>query len=423
MKKGLLIILTLFLSLVLVSAYPITGKAIESDDQTITAGITPDSIWYGLDVALDNINLALTSEDKKAEKGLLIARERLLETKQMIKENKIEKAKKSQKNHEEVLLKAQESIEKIKSDNSINQISKEIEIETEFQEHKNEIQATIDELNLKMKVDNELSGKELLQISTIFAKLKKSNQLVETEISEQKEETKLKIKDESENTEIEVENQIKAIEEEKGLIKLQETKAIEEINDLEKDIIKTELETELPLASEELSTATDLLAQAKDALQAEDYEAAKEFTEEAKNVLEPFSKEELTTIVIGIKDEYSEAKVEAFGLEADIIVKDELQIIEELAERTGLSTNEISSVIKFEIDGEQLAYDEYLIAKRRIRQQIQKDKAKAVALNGKVKNDDELSKAAPSDGVKNDDELSKAIAKDDGPRVEDALDK
>lgn len=50
--------------------------------QEVSAGITPDSWLYGLDVAIDQITLLLNFDNgDKARKGLEIARERLLEVK------------------------------------------------------------------------------------------------------------------------------------------------------------------------------------------------------------------------------------------------------------------------------------------------------------------------------------------------------
>ena len=57
------------------------------------AGITPDSHLYGIDKALERISLALTiNKEKKAERRLKHAEERLLEVEQMLAEGKTEAA-------------------------------------------------------------------------------------------------------------------------------------------------------------------------------------------------------------------------------------------------------------------------------------------------------------------------------------------
>ncbi len=72
--------------------------------EEVDPGVTPDSLFYGLDKAMDRISLALTfNKAAKAEKGLKIAEERLMEAKQMFEENKGDKAEKAQEQHERTL--------------------------------------------------------------------------------------------------------------------------------------------------------------------------------------------------------------------------------------------------------------------------------------------------------------------------------
>src|SRR3989338_8422675 len=72
-------------------------------------GVTPDSFFWGLDNAIDQLTLLLTFDKaEKARKGLEIARERLLEVKQMIEENKAEAAQKAEEAHGKQLLKVKE---------------------------------------------------------------------------------------------------------------------------------------------------------------------------------------------------------------------------------------------------------------------------------------------------------------------------
>ena len=59
-----------------------------------TGGIAPDNILYGLDVALDNIWLALTFDPAaRAQLGLQIAEERLLEAKAMAEQGRAQAAR------------------------------------------------------------------------------------------------------------------------------------------------------------------------------------------------------------------------------------------------------------------------------------------------------------------------------------------
>jgi len=72
------------------------------------AGITPDSPFYGIDVAMDNIGLMFTfNNEKKAEKKLQIADERLKEAEMMAATNNIEAMEKARLNHEKMLQSAE----------------------------------------------------------------------------------------------------------------------------------------------------------------------------------------------------------------------------------------------------------------------------------------------------------------------------
>ncbi|NOQ55545.1 MAG: hypothetical protein GQ477_01930, partial [Nanohaloarchaea archaeon] len=84
----------------------LNGIAEDSDEEDASeAGITPDSPFYGLDVAMDNIGLMLTfNKAKKAEKKLKIANERLKEAKMMGLGNNLGAMEKAKARHDEMLL-------------------------------------------------------------------------------------------------------------------------------------------------------------------------------------------------------------------------------------------------------------------------------------------------------------------------------
>jgi len=105
MKKALALMLMSFVLLALPIAF-----AKSADNQTETPeeiqgdpGITPDSPLWGIDVALDRLSLALTSGPAKAQKGLEIAQERLLEVQAMIKEGKADAAAKAEEEDEKTV--------------------------------------------------------------------------------------------------------------------------------------------------------------------------------------------------------------------------------------------------------------------------------------------------------------------------------
>ncbi|MEM4714326.1 MAG: DUF5667 domain-containing protein, partial [Candidatus Nanoarchaeia archaeon] len=82
-------------------------------------GVTPDSPLWGIDVALDRLAFRLAAGPKKAELGLKIARERLVEMKRMQERNKTMECERAIEVHEEILKELNETIEQIKDNTTI----------------------------------------------------------------------------------------------------------------------------------------------------------------------------------------------------------------------------------------------------------------------------------------------------------------
>ncbi len=128
---------------------------------------TPDKPFYGLSVALDNINLALTFEkNAKARKGLEIARERLLEVKAMQEAGKLDKAEVAANNYARTQDTIANSIDSIKGvisekdadiedsltslDEKTGEVSSELSADKEFNGLATEQKAQIDRINEKI---------------------------------------------------------------------------------------------------------------------------------------------------------------------------------------------------------------------------------------------------------------------------------
>lgn len=89
MKKIITIPMMILLIMTLVNAPSHPESIPEVDLDRITAGVTPNNIFYGLDIAIEKIQLALTfNETKKQILRLEFVDERLGEIKMMIKNNK-----------------------------------------------------------------------------------------------------------------------------------------------------------------------------------------------------------------------------------------------------------------------------------------------------------------------------------------------
>ena len=104
MKK----ILSVFVVMLLLLSVPVTAQ-----EPTVPAlpepGTTPDSALYFLDLALDNLALALTFDsDARIEKELEIAEERLAEARVMALEGDLEAMAKAEGEHGKIFAKLKE---------------------------------------------------------------------------------------------------------------------------------------------------------------------------------------------------------------------------------------------------------------------------------------------------------------------------
>ena len=158
------------------------------------AGVTPDSFLWGLDKALEQLNLLLTfDEGNEARKGLEIARERLLEIKIMAEENKFEAVEKAKEDHKKTLAKVRNDIKEIEEDNDVEELEDIIEIERGLEDHNEEIEETFAELKVKIKVKGETTQEQKDLIDSILNSLKGQTGEVEIEIENKKDKTKIEI--------------------------------------------------------------------------------------------------------------------------------------------------------------------------------------------------------------------------------------
>ncbi len=347
-----------------------------SAHEPVDPGVTPDSFLWGIDKALDNLNLLLTlNPTNKAMKGITIARERLEEIKVMTEENKIDKAEKAKNEHIKLLSKVKQSISEIEEENSTMQIEQEIEIEREIEEHEEEVEELSTNLKIKIEVKGNLSEEQKALIESILSALENKTGEVKIEIKNKKESTKIKIKIETGKSDEEIEEEIEGIEEEKGLSDIKKEKAIEEIEDTKEDL--EELEKELQERKAEgnvtnetsittlIDNAKEKISKAEEALQNNDFgeafgqaNAAKQLIENAERVLEntvkKFEDEEKREIEVEIKDNKAKIEIEIRGVKSEFILEtiDKNAIIEEIAERTSLSVEEVTKLAKFEEEKE-----------------------------------------------------------------------
>ncbi|OIO42249.1 hypothetical protein COU62_04055 [Candidatus Pacearchaeota archaeon CG10_big_fil_rev_8_21_14_0_10_35_219] len=337
-----------FLLIVLIS--PVNAQ----QATTIDPGVTPDSFLWGLDKAFDQITLLLTTGDvDKAKKGLEIAEERLAEIREMIKENKLEEVEKAQEAHGKTLLKVKEKVKEVEDDDSLRKIEKVIEIEKELEKHDDDVEQTFGELKVKIEIKGEITQEQKDLIDSILNSLKGQVGEVEIEIKNKKNKIKIEIEQETGKSDEEVEIEIGDIEEEKG-IKKQE-KALEAIEDAEKELNKLlegDEEENMTISQELIDNFNSLFDQAKEQFAQNNYVEARRLAKQAEELLDDEKEEN----EIGIKIEEGKAEVDVrigdSKWEFELETTDLDNIINEIATRTGLSSEEVNAIMNVEIEEE-----------------------------------------------------------------------
>ena len=327
---------------------------------TIDPGVTPDSFLWGLDKAFDQVTLLLVAGDvDKAKKGLEIAEERLAEIREMIKENKLGEAKKAQEAHGKTLLKVKEKVKEVEDDDSLRKIEKVIEIEKELEKHDDDVEQTFGELKVKIEIKGEITQEQKDLINSILNSLKGQTGEVEIEIENKKNKIKIEIEQETDKSEGEIEIEIESIEKEKGVKK--QKKALEAIEDADEELnkfLEEAGEEKITISQDVLDQFNSLLDQAKSKFDQGNYVEARRLAKQAEKLLDD-EKEEEELNENGIKVEIKDGKAEVVVEIGDSKWKFELEttdldtIINEIAVRTGLSSEEINAIMKVEIDGDE----------------------------------------------------------------------
>lgn len=357
-------------------------------------GITPDSILWGLDKAIEQFTLALTFDNiKKAKLHVKFANERLQEVKLMIEQNKLEAAEKAKNSHGRSMRRARLKVEALENEDSLEEIEEVVEIEKELENHDDEIDQVFDGLKVKIKIRGELTQEQKDLIDSFLESFKGQTGELEIEIKNKKNKIKIKIKQKTGKSDEEIETEIEGIEEGKGLRK--EQRASERIEDAEKRINKLkekigaptttndtptndtgtngtdtndtmpEPTTTPPVVSRLLERAESKLQNAKQAFDegvfGRAFGQANAAERLARNALRRLERradrddeddEDEREIEVKIKDGKAEIKIEVGDekLEFELETTDLEAIIDEISARTGLTAEEINAILKLEVE-------------------------------------------------------------------------
>lgn len=353
-------------------AYPITGNAVVSGDKSITAGLTPDSPFYGLDVALDRLRLALTfDQTQKAKVGLDIARERLVEVRAMAEANKVEAAERAQREHINFLNSVESSLSAIERANATEELKEKVEIERELEEHESEVDEIANGLKIKIEVKGELTPEQQQRIDSILERMQNKTGEVKIKIDNEKGKTKIKIKERLVVGDEEVERIAEVVERREGLTELRETRAAERLEDAKEELAEVESKLAgLNLTEAELSRVSSLLNQTRIHLNNSETAfadgnfgeafgqatAANRILKNIDRILEQHEerKEEEVERETEIEAEVEEGrtkvkvKINNLKLRAVLLTTNKSEIISAIAERTGLTAEEVEKSIEFE---------------------------------------------------------------------------
>lgn len=191
------------------SAHPVSDDSITTPKGEINAGVTPDSPFHFFERAVDRMRLAFTADpEKKAEKALEIARERLMEAKKMAEKGNAKAAGAAQRGHEQMLAKVEDSARKISDDNSRTRLEIEIEIENELEEHRMEIE----DVESRVKSRISLSDSGSIEAVNLLSRFKTETERVRAEVEKEKEKSIITLKLETGQSDDDVRTLVRSIE-------------------------------------------------------------------------------------------------------------------------------------------------------------------------------------------------------------------
>ncbi len=350
----------------------VSGDQIILDGKSIKAGVTPDSFFYGLDVAIDKIRYLLTFDNAaKAKLGLEIARERLMEVREMALENKVEAMQHAQQEHRNSLDNVKKAVAGISKTNSTKEIEDEIKIEKEVEEHENEVEDVSGEVKIKIKVKGNITAEHQSIMDFILGLMQNRTGELKIKINDKKLETILKIKTETNKNETEIEDEVEEIENKTHLTTTKKEKALDKINDAREEIqeVKDKLSqanvtVNVTAVNVLLNQSESHLADAEKAFNETDFgkafglaNSAEQLAENAKKILEHAlgKGEEKREIEVTIMENGARVKVEINNTELKYTLSttNKEEIVADIAQRTGLTVDEINAIMKIETAGEE----------------------------------------------------------------------
>jgi DNA-binding transcriptional MerR regulator len=363
-------ILSILLVLSSFGFHPVFAQDTEDGDP----GITPDSFLYGLDVALDKLNLLLTFDQaERSRKGLEIAKERLLEVRKMALENKVSALERAAREHDQVLARVEQFVQELEVDNTTTELVEEIEIEKKLIEHKKRVEDIKGEIKVKITVRGLAPPEVHKLVDIVLSEMENKTGEVEIVIKNKKERTKIKIKRETGRSDEEIEEEIARVERARGLAGLKMERAADRIEDANAGILEVK---ELLSEIGDVNAGMVLLAEAEKHLSRAEiafseskygeafgqataaYRIAKALEKQLEKAMEEEHEaevpEEERKIEVKVKPGRARVKVRIGEVEDKFVLREtnRREIIVAIAKRTGLTVEEIKEIIELEEEHE-----------------------------------------------------------------------
>lgn len=155
----------------------VSAEELEIED----AGRVPGNAFYGLDQMFDNLRVSMTiNQERKAEKALLVAEERLAEIEKLTEDGEIEKAEKARESYEKFIERSENAIKRIESNGDVNKSEEALRRVSRVQESLEAHHEKLKEIHLRIieaRGDN-MTEEELAKIDEIFAALQEKSELI-----------------------------------------------------------------------------------------------------------------------------------------------------------------------------------------------------------------------------------------------------
>lgn len=198
-------------------------------------GITPDSPFYGLDVAFDRLSLWIASfsgPQAHALKGLEIAQERIAEAKAMAEQRKFEAMAKAEGEHGRMMTEIKAKIKDITDANATKEAESRLGFEKRMVKHEELIEKFRGEFEAKIELEGNITAEQQALLNKTLNNLQGQVGGVEIEIENEKAKTKIKIRQQTNKTDEEIDKEIEETGKRLGLVNMSE-RAAEQIEDAE----------------------------------------------------------------------------------------------------------------------------------------------------------------------------------------------